>query len=226
MFQMDIHKTPQIYKCSIASRIEIGRQVSSNPTDCKKYNKNVKFLWNLFYSYNFHHTILSVFLQWMSRNLNFIFGIIYFKKHCLCICQFWQYLENIAYVIFCADIARLLQNFNNISNRFRNVLKILQYFQGIFEIIRRSLKMKNRQKYLELYFRNASETLLFFLFCSFYFCSQPKEIVAMAIKYSKYFCNVFEILCAMWVALAGTSFKSVICDSRIPIGYPMRRCKN
>ena len=44
----------------------------------------------------------------------------------------WQYLANIAYVIFCADIARLLQYFNNISDRFRNILAILQYFQGIF----------------------------------------------------------------------------------------------
>ena len=46
---------------------------------------------------------------------------------------FWKYsLENIAYVIFCADIARLLQYFNNVSDRFRNILAILQYFQGIF----------------------------------------------------------------------------------------------
>ena len=35
-------------------------------------------------------------------------------------------------VIFCADIARLLQYFNNISDRFRNILAILQYFQEIF----------------------------------------------------------------------------------------------
>ena len=61
-----------------------------------------------------------------------IFGVIYFKKHCLCIYEFWQYLENIAYVIFRADIARLLQYFNNISDRLRNILEILQYFQGIF----------------------------------------------------------------------------------------------
>ena len=30
--------------------------------------------------------------------------------------QFWQYLENIAYVIFCADIASMLQYFNNIND--------------------------------------------------------------------------------------------------------------
>ena len=30
------------------------------------------------------------------------------------------------------DIARLLQYLNNISDRFRNILAILQYFQGIF----------------------------------------------------------------------------------------------
>ena len=34
--------------------------------------------------------------------------------------------------MFCADIARLLQYFTNISDRFRNILAILQYFQGIF----------------------------------------------------------------------------------------------
>ena len=44
----------------------------------------------------------------------------------------WQNLENIAYVIFCADIARLLQYFINLSDRFRNILANLQYFQGIF----------------------------------------------------------------------------------------------
>ena len=47
------------------------------------------------------------------------------------ISKFWQYLKNIAYVIFCTDIARLLQYFNNISDKFRNILVILQYFQGI-----------------------------------------------------------------------------------------------
>ena len=45
---------------------------------------------------------------------------------------YWQYLENIAYVIFCANIARLLECFNNISDRFRDIFPILQYFQGIF----------------------------------------------------------------------------------------------
>ena len=30
------------------------------------------------------------------------------------------------------DIARLLQYFSNISDRFRNILAILQYFQAIF----------------------------------------------------------------------------------------------
>ena len=34
--------------------------------------------------------------------------------------------------IFCAEIAKLLQYFKNISDRFRNILEILQYFQGIF----------------------------------------------------------------------------------------------
>ena len=46
--------------------------------------------------------------------------------------QFWRYLENIAYVIFCGDIARLLQYYNNISARFRNILAILQYVYNIF----------------------------------------------------------------------------------------------
>ena len=41
-------------------------------------------------------------------------------------------MENIAYVIFGADITRFLQYFNNISDRFRNILAVLQYFQGIF----------------------------------------------------------------------------------------------
>ena len=41
-------------------------------------------------------------------------------------------MENIANVIFCADIARLFQYFNNISDRFRNILAILQYFEAIF----------------------------------------------------------------------------------------------
>ena len=50
----------------------------------------------------------------------------------LAILQFGS-LENIAYIIFCADIASFLQYFNNISDRFRNVLAILQYFQGIFQ---------------------------------------------------------------------------------------------
>ena len=47
---------------------------------------------------------------------------------------FWQYLENIAHTVrkllqYCA---RLLQYFNNISDRFRNILAILQYFYNIF----------------------------------------------------------------------------------------------
>ena len=41
-------------------------------------------------------------------------------------------MENIEYVIFCAEIERLLQYFNNISDNFRNILAILQYFQRIF----------------------------------------------------------------------------------------------
>ena len=44
----------------------------------------------------------------------------------------WLVLENIAYVIFYADTARLLQYFNNISDRFRNILEIFQYFQQVF----------------------------------------------------------------------------------------------
>ena len=52
MFQMDI-ETPKIYKCSIASwlapRLGLGREVASNPSDCKKYNENMKFLRNLFF---------------------------------------------------------------------------------------------------------------------------------------------------------------------------------
>ena len=40
--------------------------------------------------------------------------------------------KNIAYFIFCAVITRLLQYFNNISDRFRNILAILQYLRGIF----------------------------------------------------------------------------------------------
>ena len=46
--------------------------------------------------------------------------------------QFWQYLKNIAYILFCADITRLLQYFKNISDWFRKILATLQYFQGIF----------------------------------------------------------------------------------------------
>ena len=34
--------------------------------------------------------------------------------------------------ILCADIARLLQYFNNISDGLRNILTILQYFWGIY----------------------------------------------------------------------------------------------
>ena len=44
MFQMDI-KTPQIYKC----RLGLGRKVDSNPSDCPKYNENMKFRGNLFF---------------------------------------------------------------------------------------------------------------------------------------------------------------------------------
>ena len=109
-----------------------GRQVGSNPSNCKKYNENFKFLGSLFFSYIIHNKILFVFLQWISESIKLIFGIIYLKKYCLCICQFWQYLENITYDIFCADIAKLLQYFNNISDRFRNILAFLQYFQVIF----------------------------------------------------------------------------------------------
>ena len=49
--------------------------------------------------------------------------------HLLVLAIFGKY---IAYVIFCADIARLLQYSNNISDRFRYILAILQYFHGIF----------------------------------------------------------------------------------------------
>ena len=45
--------------------------------------------------------------------------------------MFWQYVENIAYIIFCADIARLLHYFNNISDEFRNILSMLEYFSNI-----------------------------------------------------------------------------------------------
>ena len=34
--------------------------------------------------------------------------------------------------IFCVDISRLFQYFNNISDRFQNILAILQYFQEYF----------------------------------------------------------------------------------------------
>ena len=40
-------------------------------------------------------------------------------------------MENIAYVKFYVNIARLLQYFNNISDKFRNILVILQYFYNI-----------------------------------------------------------------------------------------------
>ena len=36
--------------------------------------------------------------------------------------------ENITYGVFCADIARLLQYFKNISDKFRNISVTLQYF--------------------------------------------------------------------------------------------------
>ena len=48
--------------------------------------------------------------------------------HLLVLAIFGKYCD----VIFCADIARLLQYFNNIIDRFRNLLAILQYFQEIF----------------------------------------------------------------------------------------------
>ena len=37
--------------------------------------------WNRHFIYLFIDKILSVFLKRLSRSLNFIFGIIYFKKH-------------------------------------------------------------------------------------------------------------------------------------------------
>ena len=40
-------------------------------------------------------------------------------------------MVNPAYVIFCADITRLLQYFNNIGDRFRNILAILKYLLNI-----------------------------------------------------------------------------------------------
>ena len=58
--------------------------------------------------------------------------MIYLIKHSLCIRHFWQYMKSIAYVILCAAIVGLLQYFNNISDRFLNILAIFQYFQGSF----------------------------------------------------------------------------------------------
>ena len=61
--------------------------------------------------------------------------------------NFWYdlFLRNIVYAFasfgdiwkmlhpsYCADIGRLLQYFKNISDKFRNILAILQYFHGIF----------------------------------------------------------------------------------------------
>ena len=34
--------------------------------------------------------------------------------------------------MFCANVVRLLQYFNNISDKFRNILAILQYLKGVF----------------------------------------------------------------------------------------------
>ena len=56
MFQMDI-KTPEIDKCSIASRLGLAREVDSNPSDCQKYNKNQNLFLNII-----HHKILFLFL--------------------------------------------------------------------------------------------------------------------------------------------------------------------
>ena len=50
--------------------------------------------------------------------------------HLLILAIFGKYC--IPYVVFCADIARLLEYFKNISDRFRNILLILEYFHGIF----------------------------------------------------------------------------------------------
>ena len=43
----------------------------------------------------------------------------------------WEFVVTTMVIFFSADIARLLQYFNNISDRFRNILAILQYVQGI-----------------------------------------------------------------------------------------------
>ena len=81
---------------------------------------------------------ITVATRW-ATNINFYeFRYNLFKKilfmHFLVLAIFgknWK-LKNIAYVIFCSDVAKLLKCFNNISDRFRNILVTLQYFQGIF----------------------------------------------------------------------------------------------
>ena len=80
-------------------------------------------------------------------------------------------MENIAYVIFCADIARLLQYFNNISDRFRSILVIIQYFQGIF---------------LQ-YCLNIS------VLCEYYICTRPSG----QNYYIKY--HIFNVLYSFWM---------------------------
>ena len=113
------------------SQDQVGKQVDSNPSDCKKYNENINCLGTLFFIL-FIIKILFVFLQWLSDGLKLIFGIIYFKNYCLYVCQYKHHKENIAYSIFYTEITRLLQYFINTSDRFRNILSILQYFEGIF----------------------------------------------------------------------------------------------
>ena len=44
----------------------------------------------------------------------------------------YQYCINVIFIMFWADITRFLQYFRNLSNRFINILAILQDYNGIF----------------------------------------------------------------------------------------------
>ena len=96
--------------------------------------KNLTKIWNssgIFFFILFITKYYIIFLSWISRSINFIFGIIILKNIVYEFVSF-ENIWKILHALFCADIARLLQYFNNISDRFRNILVILQYFQEIF----------------------------------------------------------------------------------------------
>ena len=62
--------------------------------------------------------------------------IFYFISFCNILEKYYsnviqQYGKNLTYVMFWADIARLLQHCNNIINSFWNIIEILLYFYSI-----------------------------------------------------------------------------------------------